>query len=81
MLEFTIPINRRKTHSLVSSPCRLCFSFILLAVCYCNSNNAVADEGPASRGRIDDPPSCDGRVKVTASDGLTDLLRVSRALG
>ena len=54
MLEFTIPINRRKTHSLVSSPCRLCFSFILLAVCYCNSNNAVADEGPASRGRIDD---------------------------
>ncbi len=54
MPDFTIHFNRRKKDFLSSSRVGLCYRIILFVVFFSHLNRLVADEGPVSRGRIDE---------------------------
>ncbi len=54
MLDFTIHFDGRTFDSSNSYRGQLCFSFVLFALCFCNSTNSLADEGSVLRDRIDE---------------------------
>ena len=54
MLVLTIHFDQQKNDTARSCRGQLCFSLVLIVVCFCNSTNVLAEEGPISRDRIDE---------------------------